>query len=225
MVRSALGLLTLDDTVPAPSTYYRFRRNKIDYNRKHNVDLLKECMQSITKSQVIEFNVSGKHICMDSKLMESNITWYSRYELVHKTLRLFIKECRKYINKSSLSKEDFELIKSIEGKSGDKVVYYSTKSEVGSRFLALGNLMYLFIRLFKNYPGGQYDILKTVFNEQYSCKEKVVLALKKEERSAGSIQSPHNPESHFHNKAGIKSRATPSMLLKRVMNVMKQIPK
>ena len=204
LVRSALGLLTLDDTVPVASTYYRFRRNIVDYNREYNIDLFKECMQSITKSQIIEFNVSGKHIRMDSKLMGSNIAWYSRYELVHETLRLFIKERRKYINKRSLSKEDFELIKSIEGESGDKVVYYSTKSEVGSRFLALGNLMYLFIRLFKNFPGGQYDILKTVFNEQYSCKEKVVLALEKEELSASSIQSPHDPESHFRNKGGNK---------------------
>ena len=204
LVRSALGLLTLDDTVPVASTYYRFRRNIVDYNREHNVDLFKECMQSITKSQIVEFNVSGKHIRMDSKLMGSNIAWYSRYELVHETLRLFIKERRGYIYKRSLSKYDLELIKSIEGESGDKVVYYRTKSEIGSRFLALGNLMYLFIRLFKNYPGGQYDILKAVFNEQYSCKEKVVLALENEQLSTSSIQSPHDPESHFRNKGGNK---------------------
>ena len=204
LVRSALGLLTLDDTVPVASTYYRFRRNIVDYNREHNVDLFKECMQSITKSQIVEFNVSGKHIRMDSKLMGSNIAWYSRYELVHETLRLFIKERRGYIYKRSLSKNDLELIKSIEGESGDKVVYYRTKSEIGSRFLALGNLMYLFIRLFKNYPGGQYDILKAVFNEQYSCKEKVVLALENEQLSTSSIQSPHDPESHFRNKGGNK---------------------
>ena len=43
LVRSALGLLTLDDTVPVASTYYRFRRNIVDYNREHNVDLFKEC--------------------------------------------------------------------------------------------------------------------------------------------------------------------------------------
>ena len=204
LVRSALGLLTLDDTVPVASTYYRFRRNIVDYNREHNVDLFKECMQSITKRQIVEFNVSGKNIRMDSKLMGSNIAWYSRYELVHETLRLFIKERRGYIYKRSLSKNDLELIKSIEGESGDKVVYYRTKSEIGSRFLALGNLMYLFIRLFKNYPGGQYDILKAVFNEQYSCKEKVVLALENEQLSTSSIQSPHDPESHFRNKGGNK---------------------
>ena len=204
LIRSALGLLTLDDTVPVPSTYYRFRRNIVDYNREHNVDLFKECMQSITKSQMIEFNVSGKHIRMDSKLMGSNIAWYTRYELVHETLRLFIKERREYIYKRSLSESDFELIQSIEDESGDKVVYRSTNSEIETSFLALGKLMHLFIRLFKNYPGGQYDILKAVFEQQYSCKEKVVLPLEKEKISADSIQSPHDPDSHYRNKGGDK---------------------
>ena len=204
LIRSALGLLTLDNTVPAPSTYYRFRRNIVDYNREHNVDLFKECMQSITKSQMIEFNVSGKHIRMDSKLMGSNIAWYTRYELVHETLRLFIKERREYIYKRSLSESDFELIQSIEDESGDKVVYRSTNSEIETSFLALGKLMHLFIRLFKNYPGGQYDILKAVFEQQYSCKEKVVLPLEKEKISADSIQSPHDPDSHYRNKGGDK---------------------
>ena len=60
---------------------------------------------------------------MDSKLLGSNIAWYTRYELVHETLRLFIKERREYIYKRSLSKDDFKLIESIEGESGDKVIY------------------------------------------------------------------------------------------------------
>ena len=107
--------------------------------------------------------MSGKHIRMDSKLMGSNIAWYTRYELVHETLRLFIKERREYIYKRSLSESDFKLIQRIEDEDGDEVVYRSTNSEIETSFLALGKFMHPFIRLFKNYPGGQYDILKAVF--------------------------------------------------------------
>lgn len=152
-----------------------------------------ECMQSITKSQMVEFNVSGKNIRMVSKLMGSNIAWYTRYELVHETLRLFIKERREYIYKRSLSKDDFKLIESIEDESSGKVVYRCTKSEVEASFLALGKLIHRFTGLFKKYPGGQYDILKAVFNQHYSYKKKVLLALEKEKISADSIQSPHDP--------------------------------
>ncbi len=204
LVRSALGLMTLSDAPPVPSTYYRFRRNIVDYNRENNTDLFKECMQSITKSQMIEFNVSGQHIRMDSKLMGSNIAWYSRYELVHETLRLFIKERREHIYKKSLSESDFKLTQRIEDEDGEKVVYRSTKAEIEANFLALGKLMHRFIHLFKDHPEGQYRILKTVFNQQYTCEEKLVLPLENEEISADSIQSPHDPESHYRNKGGDK---------------------
>ena len=202
LIRSALGLLTLDDTAPVASTYYRFRANIVAYNKQNEVDLLKECMQSITKNQAVEFKVSGKHVRMDSKLMGSNIAWYTRYELVHETLHVFIKDRREYIYKRSLSKDDFDLIQSIEDESGDKIVYRSTKLEIDARFLRLGKLMHRFIHLFKRYPGEKYDILKAVFNEQYSYKEKVVLPLEKEKISAKSVQSPHDPESHYRNKGG-----------------------
>lgn len=111
--------------------------------------------------------------------IRSNIALYTRYEFVRETLCLFIKERGEYIYKRSLSRDDFELIESIEDESGDKVVYYSTKSEIDSRFFVLGNLMYRFIRLFKNDLGGQYAILKIVFNGQYSCKKKVRLFMGK----------------------------------------------
>lgn len=33
-----------------------------------------------------------KQVRMESKLLGSNIAWYSRYELIHETLRLFISD-------------------------------------------------------------------------------------------------------------------------------------
>lgn len=225
LVRSALGLLTLDDTVPVASTYYRFRANIVDYNKQNDVDLLKECMQSITKSQMVEFNVSGKQIRMDSKLMGSNIAWYTRYELVHETLRLFILERKEHIYKKSLSMHDFNLIHRIEEEAGDKVVYRSTKSEIDANFLSLGKLMYLFIRLFKDYPGGQYDILKAVFFQQYSCVDKVVLPLEKEKINADTIQSPHDPESHYRNKGGTQVKGNSINVTETCDESTQQAPK
>ena len=36
LVRSALGLLTLDDTAPVVSTYYRFRANIVSHNKQNS---------------------------------------------------------------------------------------------------------------------------------------------------------------------------------------------
>ena len=95
------------------STYYLFRHNLVKYSKEHGVDLYKKCQEQITASQILEFNVSGKQVRMDSKLLGSNIAWLSRYELIHETLRLFIAEREEFIYKKSLSKDEFSLIKSI----------------------------------------------------------------------------------------------------------------
>jgi len=109
---------------------------------------------------------------MDSKLIGSNIAWYSRYELIHETLRLFIAEREEHIFKKSLSKEMFSLIESIRGEKGNKVVYRSTKAEIDARFIELGNLMHLLIKLFKGYDYGWYGTLKTVFEQQIQGKRR-----------------------------------------------------
>ena len=205
LVRSALGLMTLEDAVPVASTYYLFRRNLVEYAKEHEEDLFKKCQAQITKSQILEFNVSGKQVRMDSKLIGSNIAWYTRYELIHETLRLFIAERQEFIYKKSLSKEEFLLIRNIEGETGNKVVYRSTKVEIDQQFIALGLLMYRFINLFKSNPYGQYQTIKTVFEHQFSVsKEKLVLPLENEKISSKSIQSPHDTDCHYRNKDGNK---------------------
>ena len=205
LVRSALGLMTLEDSAPVASTYYLFRRNLVEYAKEHQEDLFKKCQAQITKSQILEFNVSGKQVRMDSKLIGSNIAYYTRYELIHETLRLFIIEREEFICKKSMTKDEFSLIKSILGETGNKVVYRSTKLEIDVRFIALGKLMYRFVGLFKPNNYGQYQTLKAVFEQQYSVsKEKIVLPLENEKISAKSIQSPHDTDCHYRNKDGNK---------------------
>ena len=197
--------MTLEDAVPVASTYYLFRRNLVEYAKEHGEDLFKKCQAQITKSQILEFNVSGKQVRMDSKLIGSNIVWYTRYELIHETIRLFITEREEFIFKKSLSKEEISLIKNIQGETGNKVVYRSTKAEIDAQFVALGKLMYRFIGLFKANSYGQYQTLKTVFEQQYLVnKAKIVLPLENEKISAKSIQSPHDTDCDYRNKDGNK---------------------
>lgn len=203
LTRSALGLMSLTDAIPAESTYYLFRHKMVKYNKLNDTDLLKACFEQITHMQILEFDVSGKQVRMDSKLMGSNIAWLSRYELIHETLRMFIKEREEYIYKKSLSKDEFALIKSIQAEKGNKVVYRSTKSEVESKIVTLGKLMYRFVVLFKGNQYGEYKTLKALFHEQFSVgKDKVVLPLEKEKISAKSIQSPHDTDADYRNKDG-----------------------
>ena len=205
LTRGALGLMNLDDVPPVASTYYLFRKRLVEYNKKHETDLMQQCMNALTKEQVLAYQVSGKQVRMDSKLISSNIAWLSRYELVHETLSLFIQEREDFIYKRTWTKQEIALIKEILGELGNKVVYRSTKAEIDARFIALGKLMYRLVNLFANYPYGVYKTLQTVFEQQFSVdKQKVVLPLENEKISAKSVQSPHDTDAHYRNKDGNK---------------------
>ena len=89
LVRSALGLVNMDDLLPSESTYYLLGKRIVEHEREGNPNLLEQTFAAVTTGQAKEFQVSGRSIRMDSKLLGSNIAWLSRYELVHETLRLF----------------------------------------------------------------------------------------------------------------------------------------
>ena len=202
LTRSALGLINADETVPTESTYYLFRKKVTDYAKQENGEnLFNTVFSSITKKQSLEFNVSGKQIRMDSKLIGSNIAWLSRYELVHETIRIFHKE---YSN-DLLDKELQERLNELLKIKGNKIVYTSTNSEIKTKLQELGELMYALLNLTSADKSKSRTIFSKVFHEQFEVGEgKLVVARKKEEISAKSIQSPHDPDSHYRNKDGNK---------------------
>jgi hypothetical protein len=204
LTRSAIGLLNADDVVPTESTYYLFRKRIHDYAKAGNENLFEAVFAQITKNQCVEFEVSGKRIRMDSKLLGSNIAWLSRYELIHETLRLFYKHVKQSGELGKATKEKLDHLLKMDG---NKVVYTCSHEEVKTRVQELGELIYSILPLFSSSTGTPYQTLQRVFNEQYKVDEnKVVVARAKEEISAQSVQSPHDTDCHFRNKDGNKMK-------------------
>lgn len=198
LVRSAIGLQNADDPLPTESTYYLLRKRIMEYAKDKGENLFETAFAQITKDQCAEFEVSGKRIRMDSKLLGSNIAWLSRYELIHETLRLFynqVKHSKQLDNATSCRLS--ELLKL----EGNKVVYTCSGDEVKSRLQELGVLIYKILPLFSSSAGSHYQTLQRVFSEQFRVDEKkVVVAREKEEISAKSVQSPHDTDCHYRNK-------------------------
>ena len=145
LIRSALGLINADDLVPTESTYYLFRKNVYEYAKEWNENLFDAVFALVTEKQCLEFNVSGKRIRMDSKLLGSNIAWLSRYELVHETLRLFYREVKKT---GEIGSEIEEKLDQLLKFKGNKVVYTSTSEGVKTKLQELGELIYKVLPLF-----------------------------------------------------------------------------
>ncbi len=202
LTRSALGLLNADDPVPTESTYYLFRKKINDYAKAGNENLLELCFADITKSQCAEFNVSGKRIRMDSKLLGSNIAWMSRYELIHETIRVFYKEIKQTSTFDKVTKEKLDNILKIRG---NKVVYTFSTEEVKTKLEELGELIQKILPLYSDSTNPHYLTLQKVFNEQFKVNEEKILVSKpKEEISAKSVQSPHDTDCDYRNKDGNK---------------------
>lgn len=204
LVRSALGLFNLNDAIPAESTYYLLRKRIYEYEKLTREDLMEKTFKRITSGQVQEFDVNGRSIRMDSKLLGSNIAFYSRYEIIHHTLCRFYKTLDKQ-EKSRLSAMDKEQLKELTKEEPQKTVYRSTREEIKSRLQSIGILVYKIVNTFTGHESEQYQLLCRVFGEQYKVAEDQQIQLRpREEIASDSVQSPHDPESAYRHKGDRK---------------------
>jgi len=203
LVRSALGLLNIDDTIPVESTYYLLRSRIVAHENETYENLIETAFAQVTKSQAVEFQINGSKIRMDSKLLGSNIAWYSRYELIHETVRQAYLVAKSRIDRL-LTEPQVSLLGRIVSESGDKVTYRSTRLEIEARLTELGQVIYTIIHGIDDRSLSALQTLCRVFNEQYQVVNDTVHIRPKQEISASSIQSPHDTECQYRQKGDRK---------------------
>lgn len=200
LVRSALGLMNIDDPLPAESTYYLLRNRIYTFNRQTGEDLFAKVFQGITSLQVKEFEVNGSRIRMDSKLIGSNIAWYTRYELIHQSIRQFYHDIPSDVIGKKMNLKDRATLQVLLSEEGSKVVYRCTKPELNQRMQDFGPLIYRLLKIYKQNP--HYEALSRVFEEQYKSGDGLIQIRDKEEISADSVQSPNDLDCSYRNKDG-----------------------
>jgi hypothetical protein len=204
LTRSALGLLNMNDPLPADSTYYLLRQRIYKHNRSSGEDLLEKTFAHITREQVKFFDVNGRSIRMDSKLIGSNIAYFSRYEIIHGVLAGFYKAIKKQA-KFRLSASDIQQLDLILSEEPGKTIYRNSKEEVKERLQGMGLIIHKLLTIFQDEKSEGYGLLQRVFEEQYKVAEDQQIQLRpKEEIASGSIQSPHDPDSAFRQKGDHK---------------------
>jgi Transposase domain (DUF772) len=201
LVRSAIGLFNMNDDVPVESTYYLFRKRVVEYERSQGENLIEKAFASVTQSQAVEFEVSGKKVRMDSKLLGSNIAWCSRYELVHESVKLFWKEQGSSLQKDMEPQMIEQLDAILQGK-GTKIVYTHTKDELKIKLQELGILIFKLLQLPSLIASKKQKTLSLVFAQQFKLEQETVLLRAKEEIQTDSVQSPHDTDCHYRNKDG-----------------------
>jgi hypothetical protein len=204
LVRSSLSLFNMNDPLPVESTYYLLRKRIYDHQKQYGEDLMGKVFAHITSGQVNEFDVNGRSIRMDSKLIGSNIAIFSRYEIIHQTLCMFYKSLDKSA-KLRLQAPELEQLEKLLKEEPLKTVYRSTREELKGRLQPIGILIYKMVKLFSDLQSESFKLLQRVFGEQYKISEDQQIELRpKEEISSSSTQSPHDPDSAYRNKGDQK---------------------
>lgn len=196
LVRKALGLMNLDDAPPSLDTYYLFNRRLCDYYETTGIDLMEKCFEQVTGGQVRKFDISGKSVRMDSKLIGSNIARYSRYEIV---LTTFQKLLSAGDNMSALNPSLRKKAEPYMEEKGSHTVYTIDAPSLSARITALGNIVYQTLkRLDESAPG--YALMHRVFHEQYRVEAGTVTLRDKKEIKSDSVQNPNDPDAHYRDK-------------------------
>ena len=172
LVRRALGLNNLDDSVPAPSTYYDFKRKLLEYKQRSGVDLLERTFQQITVLYLKELQISGKKVRMDTKLISTNVARGTR-------LQMLVEAVKKYLN--TLSEKELKLLsKAFEQqygklweqlinkkKSSDNITYRLSSKQKEEMLLEVGRLIRDVLKQRQGDSGKYYELLRQMYEEHY----------------------------------------------------------
>lgn len=199
LVRSALGMHDLNEKTVSESCYYLFRKRIFEHEQSTGEDLLGKAFAGITGGQSMLYEVDGKAIRMDSKLLGSNIARISRFQLVHGVLGKFY---------SSLSQEQKliltpELEEGLQGlflQDGEKIVYRSKNGELEDLLFGMGCTMYQLTCIYKGSGAENYGLLSKVFEQQFSLSNGQVQLRPREELKASNIQSPEDMDADYRKK-------------------------
>lgn len=214
LVRKAVGMINLDEIPPSLDTYYLFNRRLCEYQEKTQIDLMEKCFGKITKGQLKKFNISGKSVRMDSKLIGSNIAKYSRYEIVLRTLqKMLAHECnRKNLNTSLLKR-----VEPLLTEKGNHTVYTSDAATMSEKISLLGTVVYAVLKRLKE-TAPEYELLHRVFHEQFSVVGGVVTLRNKKEVKCDSTQNPNDPDAQYRDKGNQKVQGYSTNITETVEN-------
>lgn len=197
--RKALGLLNLEDECPSEASYYIFRGKICEHeqNSELHANLFEECFKKLTAAQVKAYKVSGRVVRMDSKLISSNIAWYSRYQIIHETLVKSTTDEDVLRIKDQMIRE--HLIGFL-GEDAEKTVYRTDSETMGKRILDLGIVVYSLLQICAD---TEKMLLRRVFGEQYDVDKDGNVTLRDKARiSATSVQNPNDPDAAYRSKGG-----------------------
>lgn len=216
-VRTALGLVHIDQEVPTEATYYSFRAKLARHNQENNEDLIGQTFSEIVTEQLSDFKINGSKLRMDSKLIQSNIAKGNRLQLIIEAVRKSIGKIDLEILKVTLPKQQLQWLETLQNKSTSNLTYNLDAIEKKHMLVEFGHIIHaLYTKGLISKDGVLYQIYTEHYQEtctkdsddDNSDPKQDIEPLAPNKIKSDSVQSVHDPDACYRKKGKDLSEQT-----------------
>jgi hypothetical protein len=200
LTRHALGLDDVSAEVPTLRTLYNFRRRVREFAEATGHNLYSDVFVHITDQQLTHLKVKSNWQRLDSTQLLSNIAWMNRLELLIAVLQKGVRGLPADEQQQWQTEQATYL-----SRPAQNVCYRLKHEEVEAHLLTVGLLL---LRLLSQLRASQADeaaieLVERALREPYRIEAVDRVSLRPpEELNGDRLQSPHDVEATYRQKAG-----------------------
>jgi hypothetical protein len=198
----ALHTTSFEEQPLSDKTLSRFRKRCYDYETLHNVDLYHDCVKNLSDKIAKMMNINGRIRRMDSMMIEANIRFLSRMELIYTCIS---KMCV-YLQKNNPGMLTEELKLYADPNDYNRTFYHQRNEILEDKIQKLmDDTDALLIICGSDFEDiSEYELFVRCISEQTIIDNDNRRLRTKEEGSMNSamLQNPSDPEATYRNKAG-----------------------
>ena len=202
----ALHTTSFEEQPLSDKSLQNFRRRCYEYERETGIDLMHDCIVSLSKEIAKVMKISGKTRRMDSMMIDANIKKLSRLELIYTCMAGMVIR----LKKESVEGMPESLLHYAEDNDFNQFFYYAKNSDYAEKCLQL----LADADALSDFCGGRFNDWKEyqLFNRcicEQTVREKGGRRLATHEdgtMDSSILQNPSDPEATFRSKAGEEHR-------------------
>jgi hypothetical protein len=199
LIRTALGLDTLEDTPFCPATFFNFQNRLLSHFVSTGQNLLEEVFDSLTQQQLKTLKIKTDIQRSDSFMAMSNIRSYSRTQLL---IEMLIRLHRVLSDEDKLRFKKF-LDPFIKQSSG-QYIYNLERTSIPHEQEKLARLYHkLYEALKDSYKDIEaFSVFERVYTEHFTIVDDKITVKPNKELNGAALQSPDDIDATYRKKQG-----------------------
>lgn len=183
-------------------TLSRFRKRCYDYETLHGVDLYRDCVKNLSNKIAKMMKLNGRIRRMDSIMIESNIRFLSRMELIYTCISKLVV----YLSKNHSEKLPAQLERYIDPNDYNRLFYHQRNDDMDQIIQMLLKDSDFLLELCKSdfEEATEYQLFARCLSDQTVVENEKRRLRTKEDGTMNSsaLQNPSDPDATYRNKSG-----------------------